>query len=144
VGTVENGKIDLMLIDYDSVENANTLYSKIELGFPNIKITPEDTAWVELNNSRDFIISTGGKEGDYTLELRDQLGIVKVVLVYFTKNVTIKGNGTYDTFSGGVAYDIDIRASKGWNMIYVKKSNNNVSMKTSEKNIKNIKWFASK
>jgi hypothetical protein len=138
-GTLEYGKIYLRLPDFDTFENANSFYSKIELGFPDLKITPEDAEWAELNYSADFTVSAGGEEGACILKPGNRTGTVKAVFACFTKNVAVKGGGT---FPDGAAYDVDIKASKGWNMLYVEKSAGRVSVKSGGKITGDIKWFA--
>jgi hypothetical protein len=160
LGVIEDGKIDIYFPDIGSANNAESLVSTIDLGFPNIKVTPEDAEWLKIDDSLRMLVLTD-EEGDnpfpsisnnnnnppekikqnYILQFRNRDNTLRVVFTYFTKNVTVKGKGTY---LGGTAYDIDIKASKGWNMIYVKESKNRVSMKSGEKNIKDIKWFADK
>jgi hypothetical protein len=150
LGTIENGKLNLELPDLGQIENASRLFSKVDFKFPKIEIEPSDTAWVKLDKAYAIFIFTdedvpngwgGMTKQNYLLELRDELAVVKVQLIYFSKDAVIKGKGNileaYD-------YDIDLNAAKGWNMVYIRESGGGISMKTSEKENAGIKWTAAK
>jgi hypothetical protein len=156
LGEIKDGKTELQFPTF-SPEDNNPFYSEIDLGFPDIKIEPENTLWVPLNNSMRIVVFTDEEKPDtlsisnykkpdspklkqnYVLDLKDASGN-KVMFAYFTDNVVIKGKDTLSI----APYDVDIKASKGWNMIYVKQSGNTISMKTAEKDAGGFKWVAAK
>jgi hypothetical protein len=148
LGHIKDGKLELSFPDLDGIEAANKFFKKIDLDLPQIKVEPQDTGWVLIDDSRVFFVATdeeiegifgGTTTKNYNLEYRDMLGVFNVMFAYFTKDAVIKGKGKY---LGYYDYDIDINAQKGWNMIYVKESNSSRSMKSKEKELTDIKWIA--
>jgi hypothetical protein len=147
LGFVDSGKLDISFPDPDKLTN---FFEKVDFELPGIQIEPQDAVWLPLDDSKAIFAFTDEKtEGifggettqNYTLELSDRYGIVKVMFACFAQDTTAKGKGRvmemYD-------YDIDINAAKGWNMIYVRRSDSGVSMKTFEKDTAGIKWFATR
>jgi hypothetical protein len=147
LGFVDNGKLDLSFPDPDALTN---FFEKVDFGLPGIQMEPQDAVWLPLDDSKVIFVFTDEKtEGmfggettqNYTLELSDRYGIVKVMFACFAKDTAAKGKGrvreAYD-------YDIDINAAKGWNMIYIRQSDSAISMKTAEKDTADIKWFATR
>lgn len=160
LGSVKDGKTELRFPDLSAVEGFERRFEKIEFGSPEIKASPPDAEWFRLNLSNSIFVFTDEERDDpagnisnnpkrevpklkqnYTLELINPQTGTGVLFVYFTKDVTVKGSGK----SGLAALDIDIKASKGWNRVYVTESQDSgTSMTTREKDASGARWIAAK
>jgi hypothetical protein len=156
LGIVEKGNLKLNFPDLELIGIRDRLFSKIDFPYPDVKVEPQDAAWFVIVKptyiyvfNREEEVDTGifgggiknFKEADYRLEYRDSLQIFNAQFVYFTKDVIISGKGNV---FGAYTFDIDIKAKKGWNVVYVKESQSGIIMQTSQKDITEVKWFAVK
>jgi hypothetical protein len=160
LGTVENGKLAMTLPDIDKIdgippnriEKIQDYLDDLDL---NIKVVPEDAKWfpfkyplsLEAAPLVRIVVFSDDKEPNiwnrdeinsiyYVLNLSDNSVATQLILVFFTKDTTIKGKA--------FEYDIDIKAKRGWNKIYVDESESGIVVKSTPKPKQNFRWTASR
>ena len=150
LGIVMNGKLDLTFPDVFP-EQANRFFENVNLRVPELEISPQDATWLLFDDSKFFLVFTNEDVPDifdpkvttkqnYILRLYDLSGEFEIWLAFFTVDTTVKGNGNFF----GYTYDVNINASKGWNVINVKNSPSSTEIKTSVLKTTDIKWVAEK
>ena len=148
LGTVKEGKLNLLFPDLPP-DKYGMFITEINSIFYGIQVTPEDASWFLLDDSMSLIVftdedvaNTGNpqitRKQNYLLEFVEQSEASSVWFAYFFNDTEVKGR----TNIFGYTYDIDINASKGWNMIDIIYSESNASFKTLNSSPSSIKWTA--
>jgi hypothetical protein len=134
LGTVENGTLNLEFPEL-SDPRFNNLYTQKGFELPGITIEPSDARWVFIGDI--YVFPDTGNER-YELEVSGSPS-AEIQLVYFAKDTAIKGKNNFL----GVEWDIDIRARKGWNMLYAVRSETTIRYDGIGENAGDITWTAS-
>jgi len=176
LGTVENGKLTITLPDLETIDGIPPRrIEKIQDYFDNqdfnVKVDPEDAKWFPLKNPLNnttqnalIVVLSDDEEPNpwnrnekrniyYVLNLSDDSNTDQLILVFFTKDTTVKGKDKLSAFGLSYEYDVDIKVKRGWNKIYVNESNvsksgSSIVIKSVIKSIpinkKDFKWTTSR
>jgi len=169
LGTVENGKLTIALPDIDTIEGIPpNIIEKIQDNLDgldlNIKAIPEDAKWFSLKyplnpsfpeQTARIVVFSDDEEPNiwnreeinniyYVLNLSANSDATELIFVFFTKDTTIKGKEKLSFFGETFEYDIDIKAKRGWNIIYVDETESSIIVKSMPKSNQNYKWVASR
>ena len=147
LGTIEKGIIKLALPELEKISYPNKWLEKIEFDFPEVKVEPPNTSWIQIDDSMQLIVFAENENGykqEYILECFENSGSYKVQYTFFTNDVNIKGKGKVTYFGSEINYDFDINAKEGWNILFTNETSFNISIKTQEKNVGKIFWVVEK
>jgi len=148
LGTIKDGILDLTFPDFPPGQE-NRFFDEVGLPLPVLEISPQDSTWFIIDDSKTVAVLTDEEvpgifdprsttKQNYVLEFHDKSGEFELWFTFFTKDTTVKSKGTFF----GLTYDVDINASRGWNIISAKNTSSDTIIKTSLTGISDIKCVA--
>jgi hypothetical protein len=166
LGTVSKGKLTISLPDLEAtslissnrIENIQEHLNNLDLG---INVVPKDAEWFPLSNPFDPIYDSSPnanivvlsddeernnwnpnetKNINYVLNLSNNSETNNLVIVFFTKDTNIKGTKKLSVYGETFEYNIDIKAKRGWNKLYVQETESSVSLTSTPKNKEGFRW----
>lgn len=154
LGSAENGKLNLAFPEVPApgeLQRPDWFYSEGpgDFNVPGVKIEPEGANWMYLNEQKPIYILTDEEtEGmfgsvdkvSYQLELQCEPETITARFIYFPQDTSITAKGKQDPF----IWDIDIKGRKGWNLLYTSSDDRSLTIRSSGKEVTDIKWIAVK
>jgi len=165
LGTVENGKLKMTLPDLDTIEGIppskiENIQSFFDDSGLKIKVVPEDAKWFipeypfTIAPSAHIVVFSDDVETNpwnrdekrnvyYALSFSDFFDDPdQIVLIFFTKDTTIKGKEKVSLLGDTLNYEYDINVKRGWNKIYYHETESEIVWKSIPINKQDFKWTA--